>query len=343
MTQNVTNVSNTTSTQPQCVEHSNLIPGTLCSDFAGKIWIADTENEAIETVPLDKIFLDRETQIRATVNEEMIQRYYEIMEDEEGLEKFPPIILYRDKEGDLWVADGHHRIMAANRREFQSIHAIIRQGEKADAIWAAVKANGRNGLPLGRADIRRAVGMVIATWPDKSDQVIADEVGCSRDTVRRARPAVPTCANAQVEKRIGKDGKARPIKRVAQTPAASAKKTVDAHEKPASKPDNIEPQSEKPTAQPDELEALSEKTGQQFGLHCRPGEKPGATGKPFVPTTLKDLRHDNPDILMSQLMAHFPREYTVGLIKSIFRGFFGRSGAEITKPLAQELYQEYGG
>ena len=208
----------------------------------------NTENETIEIVSLDKVFLDRETQIRATVSEEMIQRYYEIMEDEEGLKKFPPIILYRDKKGNLWIADGHHRIMAAIRRKFQSIHAIIRQGEKADAIWAAVKVNGRNGLPLGRADIRRAVEMVIVAWPDKSDQVIADEVGCSRDTVRRARPAVPTCANAQVERRIGKDGKARPIKRVAQTPAASAKKTVDAHEKPASKSDGVEPQSGKSVA-----------------------------------------------------------------------------------------------
>ena len=50
--------------------------------------------------------------------------------------------------------------------------------------------------------------------------------------------------------------------------------------------------------------------GLPSGLHCRPGEKPGATGEPYVPrTTLKDLRHDRPEILMAQLMAHFPKEY----------------------------------
>jgi len=289
------------------------------------------------------IFLDRETQIRATVSEEMILRYYEIMEDEEGLKKFPPVILYRDEKGHIWVADGHHRIMAAVRRKFQSIHAIIRQGEKADAIWAAVLANGRNGIALGRSDIRRAVIMVISAYPDRSDQVIADAVGCSHMTVRRIRSSEPNLTDVKIETRIGKDGKRRPVRQ--------SKKSVAIHKKPASESDSTGPQSgkplpqsEKPTSQPDEPEALPEKAEQQFGLHCRPGEKPGATGEPFIPTTtLKDLRHDNPDILMSQLMAHFPREYCVGLIKSVFRGLFNRDGEEITKPLLQELYQEYGG
>jgi len=49
----------------------------------------------------------------------------------------------------------------------------------------------------------------IARNPEKSDMALAEEIGISRDTVRRARG----CANAQPEKRQGKDGKMYSAKR----------------------------------------------------------------------------------------------------------------------------------
>jgi len=223
-------------------------------------------DEQVQEIPLSEICFDHETQIRVAVNEETIQRYFDIMVGEAGRDKFPPILLYRDQDGGLRISDGHHRVMAAKQRLFTSIRAIVRPGTKADAIWEAVKANSRNGLPLGRADVRRAIELVIAAWPDKSDQVVADEIGCSRDTVRRARP-VPTCANAQVEKRVGKDGKARPVKRSAKSPvAATSKKTTPApktvaeprapvgEKKPVSQPS---PSSTVPVNSPGKSETIS--------------------------------------------------------------------------------------
>jgi len=47
----------------------------------------------------------------------------------------------------------------------------------------------------------------VAANPGKSDRSIADDVGVSRETIRRARKA--TATNVSVEKRVGKDGKAR--------------------------------------------------------------------------------------------------------------------------------------
>ena len=321
-----------------------------------------TAEDNIEDILLTDIQVDIDTQIRAVANREAIERYAELMKDESGATKLPPILLYRDEKGTLWLADGFHRTSAAILNEFETIKAIVRKGTRADAVWAAAIANRSNGVPLNKKDLKKGIVMLYEAWPDRSNAMIAEAIGCTEGNVRyhlkqvRKFTDLPEGKANPKRKIIGKDGKSYSVKNTV------AKKMQDCdnstHKKPTQQSDNTKlqpeeptqqsdyqaPQPEKPTTQPDEPETLPEKTGQQFGLHCRPGEKPGATGKPFVPTTtLKDLRHDNPDILMSQLMAHFPREYTVGLIKSIFRGLFGRSGEEITKPLAQELYQEYGG
>lgn len=168
------------------------------------------EQYPVEEIALADIFLDRDTQIRASVDEETIRRYFEIMVDEEARDKFPPVLFFRDKYGKLWLADGHHRIMAAIRRGFASILATVRPGSKEDAIWAAVKANAQNGLPLGRADVRRAVIMVLKAFPKKSTTSIAEVVGCSQPYVSKVKSQVITSYNltdAEPEMVEGKDGK----------------------------------------------------------------------------------------------------------------------------------------
>ena len=164
----------------------------------------------VEEIALADIFLDRDTQIRASVDEETIRRYFEIMVDEEARDKFPPVLFFRDKYGKLWLADGHHRIMAAIRRGFASILATVRPGSKEDAIWEAVKANAQNGLPLGRADVRRAVIMVLKAFPKKSTTSIAEAVGCVQSYVVKIKNQVITSDNltdSEPEMVEGKDGK----------------------------------------------------------------------------------------------------------------------------------------
>lgn len=69
---------------------------------------------------------------------------------------------------------------------------------------AEVDAACTCGAPYVPAGARAAVA--VAANPGKSDRAIADEIGVGKDTVRRARS---TGACAPVEKRTGKDGKAR--------------------------------------------------------------------------------------------------------------------------------------
>lgn len=164
----------------------------------------------VEEIALADIFLDRDTQIRASVDEETIRRYFEIMVDEEARDKFPPVLFFRDKNGKLWLADGHHRVMAAIRRGFASILAVVKPGTKEDAIWAAVQANAQNGLPLGRADVRRAVIMVLGAFPKKSTTSIAEAVGCTQQYVSKIKNQVTTSCNlkeSESTKVEGKDGK----------------------------------------------------------------------------------------------------------------------------------------
>jgi len=51
-----------------------------------------------------------------------------------------------------------------------------------------------------------AAAKAIKAHPEKSNVALAKEIGVGKDTIRRVRS---TCANAQVEKRIGLDGKTR--------------------------------------------------------------------------------------------------------------------------------------
>lgn len=60
-------------------------------------------------------------------------------------------------------------------------------------------------VPAGK----RAEEAVVAN-PEKSDRAIADDIGVSNQTVRRAR-AKSTVTNVTVEKRTGKDGKTRKL------------------------------------------------------------------------------------------------------------------------------------
>jgi ParB-like chromosome segregation protein Spo0J len=89
--------------------------------------------------------------------------------------------------------------------------------------------------------------------------------------------------------------------------------------------------------------AEQEDVAAPMGLYCRPGEKPGASGKYYVPkSSLKDLPHDQPEVLVAQLMAHFPRDYTRKIPYLIFDALRDNDGNTVTKQLAGEIWHEFG-
>lgn len=234
-----------------------------------------SDNEQIQEISLSEIKLDRGTQIRVAVSEETVQRYFDVMEDGKSRDKFPPILLFLDEAGDYWIADGFHRTTAAIRRKFKTIRAVVRQGTKADAIWEAAKANGRNGLQMGQSDIRRTVELIVAAWPQKSNREIADAIGCSHMTVQRLRPNLADGTNVPPEKRVGKDGKSYRAKRSTGSTATPPPKKSEETTAPAEEKEPV------PDPSPDVAEAFA-LAGQVSG----PDTNESLTERPSLPADL---------------------------------------------------------
>lgn len=75
---------------------------------------------------------------------------------------FPPVVVYSDLAGRLWLADGWHRVAAARELAWTEITADVRRGSQHDAFRHALGANAAHGLQRTRADKRRAVAAALA-------------------------------------------------------------------------------------------------------------------------------------------------------------------------------------
>lgn len=146
----------------------------------------------MKKIKLDKIRLDGGTQPRAELSEEIITEYSDAMSD--GA-KFPPVTIFYDGS-DYWLADGFHRVRAAERIGYIDIEADIKQGRKRDAILFSVGANYSHGQPRSREDKRRAVEVMLTnpevmedprTGKPWSDNKIAEWCHVSPHTVADVR------------------------------------------------------------------------------------------------------------------------------------------------------------
>jgi hypothetical protein len=120
-------------------------------------------------------------------------------------EPLAPIIVHHPT---LHVIDGSHRLEAARMNGQAEIDVRFVHGDPADMFRLAVRANVTHGLPLTRADRQAAAARIIRTHPHLSDRCIAHTTGLAAKTVARIRRRSGT---GETDKRIGRDGKARPL------------------------------------------------------------------------------------------------------------------------------------
>jgi ParB-like chromosome segregation protein Spo0J len=106
---------------------------------------------------LDQIRMDGGTQSRAQLDWVAIDEYAAAMKDGE---EFPPIVVFFDGT-DYWLADGFHRVRAAQKAGLAEIAADVRQGTRRDAVLHSVGANANNGVRRTARDRRQAVTMLI--------------------------------------------------------------------------------------------------------------------------------------------------------------------------------------
>ncbi len=124
---------------------------------------------------------------------------------------WPPIVVHR---ADRTVVDGQHRIAAATRLGLACLPAVLFDGTADDAYVEFVRCNVGHGLPLSLDERRGAVQRILRTHPDRSDRSIAELCGVSPKTVARVRDehaSAPRRRSAPVLRRVGRDGRVRPV------------------------------------------------------------------------------------------------------------------------------------
>jgi ParB-like chromosome segregation protein Spo0J len=205
----------------------------------------ETDTTAPVMVAIADIKIDG-MQVREALDEDTVQRYAELMA--EGV-KFPPVIVYRDADGVLWLAAGFHRRAAALRNGATEILAEIWVGTRREAILKGIESNARHGLPYSNADKRRAVEVLLGDdeWQQWSDRAIARQVGVANSFVSKVRNALSVLREqirekaAAASRTVTRGGRTYEMetaqigKRGVPT-AAVVKKAVEKRRKPAAMP-----------------------------------------------------------------------------------------------------------
>lgn len=193
--------------------------------------------------------LDGGTQPRESMDWGTVEEY---AADMKGGEIFPPVDVFFDGI-EYWLADGFHRVNAAQSVGESEIAVTIHNGTKDDAVWFSCGANrDPRGLRRTNADKRRSVICAFNSQKSKglSDRAISDHCGVSHVTVKSVREElVSTVKNEQL--RTGKDGKKR--KTSSKKRSDAAKKRGKATAEPAAEdvpPGEAEEQATAQAARP---------------------------------------------------------------------------------------------
>ncbi len=121
--------------------------------------------------------------------------------------RLPPIVVHRQT---MRVVDGVHRLCAARLRGMDHIEARFITSSESDAFALAVAINVIHGKPLSLADRIAATERMFALHPHWSDRAVAEVVGMSATKVSEIRRTMAGDL-IQVESRLGRDGRVRPL------------------------------------------------------------------------------------------------------------------------------------
>jgi ParB-like chromosome segregation protein Spo0J len=155
----------------------------------------------IREVPLDDLVLDPNLNLRDRLDDFTVERYAD------SWDRLPPITVYHIDER-LLIADGFHRHAAAVMLGKRTIRSEIREGTFTDALDFVASVNLFHGLPLTRAERRRAVEVKLKLHHDWSDRRMAEELAVSRELVAKIRrQLIESRQIPNLPGRVGADGK----------------------------------------------------------------------------------------------------------------------------------------
>jgi hypothetical protein len=102
-------------------------------------------------------------------------------------------------------------LTATTLSQQDSIAVRFFDGTAEEAFVLGVAANITHGLRLSRKDRKAAAARILGMYPDWSDRTIAATAGLSHPTVAVIRRRCSTGKTFQLNTRLGRDGKARPL------------------------------------------------------------------------------------------------------------------------------------
>lgn len=150
-------------------------------------------------LPIRALRLDGDTQARVKLNLFTIDEYAAAMS---AGATFPPVVVFYD-DSTYWLADGFHRVHAAQQSGLTEISAIVHPGGRRGAVLFGVGANASHGLRRTNEDKRRAVLTLLndPEWSQWSDREIARRCAVDNTFVSRLR-ATLSVDEPQIARRV---------------------------------------------------------------------------------------------------------------------------------------------
>jgi hypothetical protein len=166
-----------------------------------------------------------ESSARQTVDGAVVSEYADAMA---ACRQFPPILVYEDPQGELWLVDGLHRVRALQSLAQTTTTAEVRQGSLNDAIWESCAVNKGHGLRRSNADKRCSVtrALLLPKGRRLSDRQIATHCGVCHHTVGRIRALLESSGDLrQMQQRVAIRGGASYLLDVSAVSEANKKRT----------------------------------------------------------------------------------------------------------------------
>jgi hypothetical protein len=150
---------------------------------------------------IDTLVVDDDVQPRVRLNDEAIETYAELYATAEpGEYPLPPLDVFLI-DGQYVVADGHHRLMAAQKAHLPGLPCWVHEGSRRDAALFAAEANAHNAVPYTWGDKERIIKRVllddeISAQPNRE---ISRRFGVSHTYVNKVRREVDIIRTFQTE------------------------------------------------------------------------------------------------------------------------------------------------
>lgn len=121
--------------------------------------------------------------------------------------EIPPIVVFKDDEGILWLADGFHSYEGAQKAGKEKIYAVIESGNLRSAILYSCGANSGHGLKRTNADKTKSADTLLKDheWQQWNNTEIARKTGLSIEFVRQRRAVV--CPETEGQTKVTRNGK----------------------------------------------------------------------------------------------------------------------------------------